>query len=736
MKPAAEHDLQEDPRVLQAARDYLAELEAGRKPNRRTYFAKHPDLAEALTECFDGIDLAHSGAQAMKQPAAPQSEYPANPLGDFQILREIGRGGMGIVYEAVQLSLGRRVALKVLPFAAALDAKHLQRFKTEAYAAAQLHHTNIVPVYGVGEERGVHFYAMQLIEGQSLAAVIDALREEHQGESLANAITAEYPTERTIENTKSAAATHRSGRSRESFRTAARIAVQVADALDYAHEAGVVHRDIKPANLLVDAKGSVWITDFGLAQVSADAGLTQTGDVVGTLRYMSPEQASGNRVLVDHRTDIYSLAATLYELLTLEPIFEASDRHSLLHQILNDEPRPLRQIDRAIPIELETIVLKALAKHPADRYATAGEFADDLRRFLDERPILARRPTLIDRGRKWMRRHPSLVGAAVLFLVLSLIGLGVTAALVAHAYSLERQRAQEAEARFQMARQATDDMIQIAEEELADKPYLDGLRKRMLETALVYYQEFIKQRHGGPDQAELVKTRERVQKILADLAVMQGFGQFTRLHQPAVIEDLGLSADQRGDLEKLFGNLQKGLAEKLKDFRAMTPEQRRAAFLDQARATDTGVRQILTEDQMRRLGQIALQMQGPSAFRDAKVAVQLKLTAKQREQIRAIEEEAFFMPGPPPDRRGGTAEGPGAPRVDAMRDREQKMKTAKERCEQVLTEEQMKLWTEMIGKPFAGPTFGPGFGPGPGGPFLRPPRQPEINPREDQRRVP
>jgi hypothetical protein len=240
----------------------------------------------------------------------------------------------------------------------------------------------------------------------------------------------------------------------------------------------------------------------------------------------------------------------------------------------------------------------------------------------------------------------------------------------------------------------------------------------MLETALEYYQEFIKQRHDDPEQAELVKTRERVQKILADLAVMQGFGQFPRLYQPAVIEDLQLTDKQRNDLDELSGTVKKGLEESFKDFGRLTSEQRRARFLEMARATDSKMRQILTEDQLKRLAQIALQMQGPSAFRDAKVATELQLTAQQREQIRAVEEKAFFFPGPSPERRGLAGE----PRADPMKDREQRLKAARALCEELLTKEQREQWKTMIGEPFIGPMFGPGFGPGPGGPFLRPVR--------------
>ena len=188
--------------------------------------------------------------------------------------------------------------------------------------------------------------------------------------------------------------------------------MQAAEALEHAHSLGVIHRDIKPSNLLVDVRGNLWITDFGLAQMESGATLTMTGDILGTLRYMSPEQALAKRVLVDHRTDIYSLGVTLYELLTLQPAFPADDRHELLRQIAFEEPKPPRRVNKAIPAELETIVLKAMAKNPAERYATAQELADDLRRFLADEPIRARRPNVLQRMRKWSRRHRAIVTTA------------------------------------------------------------------------------------------------------------------------------------------------------------------------------------------------------------------------------------------------------------------------------------------------------------------------------------
>ncbi len=694
---------QDDPRILQASREYLAELEAGNKPDRQSYLTQFPELAGQLSECFDGIDLVQSLRPPVPIPQS-QPEFTATPLGDFQILNEIGRGGMGVVYEAIQLSLGRRVALKVLPFAAAIDAKQLQRFKNEATAAAQLHHTNIVPVYAVGCERGVHFYAMQLIEGRSLSALIRELRGDSPNDpsSSALATTAAYHASVTIAKSYATSGTQHSGRSRESFRTSARIASQVADALEYAHEAGIVHRDIKPANLLLDAKGAVWITDFGLAQIVADVGVTQTGDLVGTLRYMSPEQASGRRIPVDHRADVYSLGATLYEMLSLTPIFSGSDRPTLLLQILNEDPRPLRQIDRAIPVELETIVLKATAKSPAERYATAGEMAADLRRYLDEIPILARRPTLVDRSRKWMRRHPSFVGAAVLLLICGAIGLMVTTALVAReqketeaAYKRETERAAEAEARFELARRAADEMIRLAEEELSDNPFQEGLRKRLLEAALEYYQEFIAQRGEKPEaQAELAITRDRVKTILDDLAVLQADRQTFLLREPAVLDDLEATAEQRVRLAAMTEPPAEPRRESFRGPREAPTDEQRQRLLAIAREHEAALATILTAEQRQRLGQIALQWQGSRAFREPDVTRTLKLTAEQKDRLRGIEAEmirSWFDRDRKEPNNATTF-------VDQAKLTIQKMQA-------VLTAEQLKQWHGMTGKPYQGPLF-------------------------------
>ncbi len=447
-----------DPSLQQLLEDLIERLQAGEEVDLEAVIREHSEHAEAIRCMVPAlealVDFGETSVPgAVRRPGrAMEAGTPTRTLGDFRLLRELGRGGMGIVYEAEQVSLGRRVALKLLPMAAAMDPRQIQRFRVEAQAAACLHHPHIVPVHGVGCERGVHYYAMQLIEGRSLAAMIAELRRldgldpadgpeadlsaiattdlaarlltgeaaRRPGGPGSDSPTMSLPASASPPRAATSgvppagrpASSGSSTRNREYVRAAARLALQAAEALDHAHTRGILHRDIKPANLLLDAEGRLWVTDFGLAQVRGDDRLTLSGDVLGTLRYMSPEQALGRRVVVDDRTDVYSLGVTLYELLTLRPAVDGRDRAEILRRIADGEPPPLRKVNPAVPADLDTIVLKATAKEAAVRYATAHELADDLRNYLQDRPIRARRPTFTVRARRWGRRHRTLAWSA------------------------------------------------------------------------------------------------------------------------------------------------------------------------------------------------------------------------------------------------------------------------------------------------------------------------------------
>lgn len=391
-------------------------------------------------------------------------------LGEFRLLREIGRGGMGVVYEAEQFSLGRRVAVKILPFTAMLDPKRIQRFENEARAVATLDNPHIVPVHSVGVEGDVHFYSMKLIDGRNLAEFIRAERERLENAapssgastraSLGKVQKSVIPSGTTVAIRAAGSAVRQLGngspsgpvalqfgetsrdetcrRAADSTEIAGRLdpshyhriaefGRQAAGALQHAHENGVIHRDVKPSNLMLDRSGKVWVTDFGLAQFEAELGATVTGQVLGTRRYMSPEQASGRRGAVDHRTDVYSLGVTLYELLTLASFFGEADGGDLMQKILTEDPIRPRRLNPRIPADLETIVLKAMAKDQQDRYATAGELDDDLNRFLEGKPILARPPGVAERLSKWIRRHQTLATTLIASTAILLL-VSVTAA--------------------------------------------------------------------------------------------------------------------------------------------------------------------------------------------------------------------------------------------------------------------------------------------------------------------
>jgi WD40 repeat protein/serine/threonine protein kinase len=456
-----------DSSILEIVDELVRRHQAGEAIDLEELAGGDPARVEQLRQFLPTLEkLADLGlsvtSRSPASPPAPDDPGPgAGTLGDYRIVREVGRGGMGVVYEAVQVSLNRRVALKVLPFAAVADERQLRRFRVEAQAAALLHHTHIVPVHAVGCERGVHYYAMQFIEGQTLARVIDELRELEapRAEAPLDSAGAAFAlasdlasgtlgaTEAGPDDARStgppspavgapapprtpAGSSGSTTRGRAFFRNAARLGIQAAEALEHAHQQGVLHRDVKPSNLLVDPRGELWVTDFGLARLQGEAGLTMTGDILGTLRYMSPEQALGRPAAIDHCTDVYSLGATLYELLTLHPVFEDEDRGALLRQIAFGEPRPLRKLNAAVPRELETNVLKALEKEPGSRYATAQELAEDVRRYMEDRPIKAKRPSLSERAAKWARRHTAVVWSAVALLVLAVIALSAGIVLV------------------------------------------------------------------------------------------------------------------------------------------------------------------------------------------------------------------------------------------------------------------------------------------------------------------
>ena len=403
----------------------VAEIEsafaAGKEPDFESLDLRFPEHKQELREIALTIGALQEVSAA--QESSTDRLINGKVLGDFKLLREIGRGGMGVVYEAEQLSLDRRVALKVLPLASFLDERQLRRFKNEARAAASLKHPNIVSVFGVGSERSVHFYAMELIHGSDLATVVRQIHSSgnEQMERLRT------PKSNELEDTSPIAAlsTQRFEKRSDFFRSVARLGKQAAQALHFAHQEGVIHRDIKPANLLLDLAGDVHIADFGLAQFGTGEDLTLTGDTVGTLRYMSPEQVIGKQ-LVDQRTDVYSLGVTLYELVVGKPAFESFTRHDLLRDVVETTPKGLASLVPDVPGDLATIIQCASAKDREDRYQAMEDLAADLGRFLNHRPVLAKPPTLFQRAKKWCVRNQRVALAAAIVLVSLIIGLGVS----------------------------------------------------------------------------------------------------------------------------------------------------------------------------------------------------------------------------------------------------------------------------------------------------------------------
>ncbi len=674
--------------VCVLAEEFLTRYRAGDRPSIKEYIERYPGLAGEIREVFPALAMMEKIAlaeESVNDPALNPDrtiDKPTRPirldmfdrLGDYRIIREIGHGGMGIVYEAEQVSLGRRVALKVLPVHALANEKKKRRFEREARAAARLHHTNIVPVFGVGEHEGILYYVMQFIQGLGLDAVVDEIkrlrkldperigdgvgeikierRDDYSTENLAdrendvssasaNRVPLEAPTreataadlarslvtgrfralesdeagaldatldatlEATVEfdfahwNTEanmrvgrdsgdassvesdrgrssklsdsftlSATASAPSSRGRSSSKrssrvgrsvasywmSVARIGVQVASALEYAHNQGIQHRDVKPSNILIDTSGTVWITDFGLAKADGERNITETGDILGSIRYMPPEAFERK---ADSRGDIYSLGITLYEMLALRPAFDEREEGKLIKRVTTENAPALTKIDPSIPRDLETIIHKSINRDPDRRYQTAGEFAADLERFIADLPIEARRPSIIERANRWRRRNPGVAGlAAALFILMTSATIGsiIVAAWLAdladrrenairgeraarvlaqqslraaethrrraetHLIEAGRQRGR-AEAGFAKARSAVDDYLtKVSESRLMQTPGLQPLRRELLQSALAFYQDFLKERHNDPSVVEgLASAFARVGQIQTEL---------------------------------------------------------------------------------------------------------------------------------------------------------------------------------------------------------------------------
>jgi serine/threonine protein kinase len=585
---AADDDLES--LVGRVADEYTDRVNRGEQVAIDEYAERYPQIADVLRQMLPSLGLlgklsalpGEDDGRPVSTAAVP--EY----LGDYRIVREIGRGGMGVVYEAEQKSLGRRVALKVLPFHRLMDPLYLKRFEREARAAARLHHTNIVPVFGVGEDGGIHFYAMQYIAGQGLDRVISELRRFRQagGQGGSEAYSHSFSDSASsiaqslggggfdaqganqYGDATSSSSEPEGGISSVSdhsfskyLRCVAGLGIQVADALAYAHSQGVLHRDIKPSNLLLDSAGIIWVTDFGLAKADDTEDLTHSGDVIGTLRYVAPERLAGR---YDARSDIFSLGLTLYELLTLRPAYDDKVQGRLVQQVTAAEPPSPRRIDRRIPSDLNTIIETAIAKEPERRYSTASEFAKDLQRFLEDRPIEARKAGRVEQAWRWCRRNPAIASLGAAFLAALFIGLG---AVIWQWRLTEGQRLQ-AEANFKKARDAVDECFTtVTENPVLQEPGMEGARQVLFQAALKYYKDFLNQRADDPGaRTDLGRAYYRLgyitERIASKSDALDAYQQACALFEklldsepatPHLRVELAQCYQSLGELERLTG---------------------------------------------------------------------------------------------------------------------------------------------------------------------------------------
>jgi serine/threonine protein kinase/tetratricopeptide (TPR) repeat protein len=591
--------------------EFIERHRSGGKPTPAEYVAAYPEFAESIERLFPtmlSMELLKNKKLSSSGPRLELQVERLEQLGDFRIIREIGRGGMGIVYEAEQQSLARNVAVKVFPRQTLTDPRQLKRFQREARTAASLHHTNIVPIFNVGEQDGYHYYAMQQIHGIVLDQIIGGIaltdcpasnRDHANGETPASAkarsndtnivevatqllhtvasppSSEEHPPPRSIANLTS----RRSRQHGTYWRGVADIGIQVASALNYAHAKGVFHRDIKPGNLMLDAQGTVWITDFGLAMVVEAERLSHPGDLLGTLRFMAPEHFNGEH---DARSDIYSLGLTLYELLALRPAFQELSRPRLVEKVLNGEIPRLRTVRPEIPSDLEAIVLRAISRDPRRRYQTASQLSDDLRCFLEDRPIRARRIGWMGRSQRWMRRNPAIASLTAALLVV----LCTSFALISTKWREAVGEYQRADSNLALALDLMDGILaQFASNWMAHPadPQSDAGESRIevrivasdssaaiLEDALKFYDQFAQRNATNPRlQLDTAKAHRRVGDIHERL------GQHANAEESEVVREHSVTLNQLGLVLYWTSRFEEAKEQFLKAKSILADEQRR-----------------------------------------------------------------------------------------------------------------------------------------------------------------
>jgi serine/threonine protein kinase len=599
------------------AHEFLARCKRGDKPTIKEYCDRHPELADEIRDVFEAVlmveDLrpGHDDTAGSCDDCVHSDGKRPEQVGDYRILCEIGRGGMGVVYEAEQQALGRRVALKVLPRMSAGDSSAQFRFQREAKAAARMHHTNIVPVFDVGQDGEHLYYAMQLIHGQGLDLVINDLKRLRAQSTAASAadrvaqdrsiaaslVTGKFAKENLAavgpddpdateafegsapssamlpgQSDISTATSNRRGY----FRSVAQIGLQTAAALSYAYSRGIIHRDIKPGNLILDTTGNVWVTDFGLAK-TGDSAMTHTGDILGTIRYMSPERFRGQ---CDVRADVYALGMTLYELLTLKPAYASGDRLKLIELIRLTEAANPRSSDARIPRDLETIVMKAIDKDPKRRYQSADELGEDLERFVNDEPIKARRIGSVERFGRWCRRNPAVAGLMASALLLMAVGTAVStwqavvatlaradlaaknaelAAVHAKVEARNRELAAEqakVEARFELAQKAIALFhTGVSEDALLKNAQFKELRTKLLKEAAGFYADLEKLLAGQTDaksrkalaEGYFLAAHRKALALRRELAAVPSVDVDTQLDVARSLDKVGLLLDATGD---------------------------------------------------------------------------------------------------------------------------------------------------------------------------------------------